>query len=75
MGSIPSIISSAVVTLYLFWAVFAVFLLFRNQWVYRQRTHLLWDDWPLYQRLPSYNSMMWRFWVWDVRRFIAPVSK
>jgi hypothetical protein len=40
---------------------------YRNTWVYRQRVCLSVDD---YVRLESYSTMMWKFWIWDVREFI-----
>lgn len=46
------------------------FMMVRNFWVYRARKKLIWDDHDTYLRLPSYGAMMWRFWVWDVRRFL-----
>lgn len=47
---------------------FFVMLFIRNNWVYRNRLRLLRT--PDYDRLPSYETMLWRWWVWDVRRFL-----
>lgn len=57
-------------TALLAFAAFCVFLLFRNVWVYKSRTLLLWQDMALYDQLPPYSAMLWRFWVWDIRRFL-----
>jgi hypothetical protein len=52
-------------------AVASVVMLVRNNWVYRERVRLLWSDPAAYERLPSYNRMILRFWVWDVAKFCA----
>lgn len=49
---------------------FCLFMLVRNEWVYRSRIGLLWADYEAYKRLPSYGAMMSRFWVWDARAFL-----
>ena len=55
-------------------AVFLLLLLWRNTRVYRFRNELLWADWDRFQQLPSYDAMMWRFWVWPLRRFLPKES-
>lgn len=54
-----------------------IFLLFRLNWTFEARMRIL--DEPgkttseqlaQYERLPDYNTMMWRVWVWDVRKFL-----
>jgi len=47
-----------------------VMMFLRNQWVYRNRMKLILT--PDYERLPTYNEMMRRWWVWDIKKFIAP---
>jgi len=49
----------------------------RNGWVYRVRTQMLRESvwthegvFEPYSRLASYDAMMWRFWVWDVSKFL-----
>lgn len=46
------------------------YMLFRNYWVYKNRIRLLHNNYPAYQKLPEYDTMMLRFWVWDVREFL-----
>jgi hypothetical protein len=54
--------------LLMLWSSF--YYLFRNGWVYRQRVAILQADRDAYQRLPSYETMMRRFWIWDAAKFI-----
>jgi len=52
------------------------YYLFRNYRVYEYRTKLLWEK-PLPNRhsfLPSYDYMLFHFWVWPLNRFL-PKSK
>ena len=48
----------------------AIFIGIRNNWVYNNRIKLISDDWETYQKLPSYDQMMFKFWVWDINKFI-----
>ena len=45
-------------------------LLFRVDKVYMYRSDLLWDDFETYNKLPSYGEMVFKFWVWDLDKFI-----
>lgn len=52
-----------------------IFMLVRNSWVYRARTKILkgpdvHEALTTYDRLPSYNEMMRRFWIWRVEEFL-----
>lgn len=49
--------------------VTSLYVLHRNNWVYNQRMRLIHEDWDSYQRLPSYDDMMKKFWIWDVKKF------
>lgn len=49
--------------------VLAVFMLIRNEAVYRMRINLIHQDMRAYKRLPPYDSMMWRFWSWRIEDF------
>lgn len=59
--------------------VFCIFMMFRNRWVYKARMRVLNDHGAdleslgralkEYHRLPDYNTMVWRWWVWDVEEF------
>ncbi len=59
-----------------------VLLLFRNEWVLRQRIAMLNKCIPgsgfydeqrakYYDNLLTYNQMLLRFWVWDIERLRA----
>ena len=48
----------------------AVFIWIRNKWVYKNRIKLINDDWESFKKLPSYDQMMFKFWVWDINKFI-----
>lgn len=47
-----------------------VFILIRNEWVYRKRVKILREDSDKFYRLEDYDEMMYRFWIWDVEKFI-----
>lgn len=58
---------------------FAILMLVRNAWVYHVRGKILFEPGKTmgeqlerYDRLPSYDTMMRRFWIWDVRKFEEP---
>ncbi len=43
----------------------------RNEWVYQQRAHLI-DTFAggwLVDYYASYDEMMRKFWIWDIRKF------
>lgn len=48
--------------------VWCLFMLVRNEWVYRSRIKLTGTD--DYHRLPSYDDMMKRWWVWSIKKFL-----
>lgn len=51
--------------------LFVVFGLFRNNWVYKQRIQALTKyGVAVYDVLPSYRTMVLKFWVWDINKFI-----
>lgn len=56
------------------------FMLARNRWVYAQRTRVL-NTMPvttglrIYYGLPSYETMLNRFWVWNVADFLSPAAR
>ena len=52
-------------------ALIALFgVLPRNHWVLHERLRILRTDPEMYRKLPSYDSMVWRFWVWKIEDFI-----
>lgn len=42
----------------------------RNDWLYAECQKLLWSDLNAYERLPSYEDMLFQWWVWDIRKFV-----
>ena len=55
-----------------------LFMLFRIHWVFNKRTEILKnigmslnDRHSLYERLPSFNVMVRRWWIWDVNKFLS----
>ena len=53
----------------LFGLVACLYMAVRNQAVYNYRVKVLSTDMDKYERLPSYNTMMYKFWVWPMSRF------
>jgi len=45
-------------------------MLIRNEWVYKHRIKL--RGTPLYDKLPTYDEMMARWWVWNIKAFLKP---
>ncbi len=43
----------------------------RNQWVYNTCVDMIDEDYEKYKLLPSYNYMLYRFWIWDVEVFLS----
>lgn len=41
----------------------------RNEWVFRLRMWMIWADIDQFETMPSYDAMIWRFWVWSARGF------
>jgi hypothetical protein len=60
----------AVIVCCLVLMVFSVFLGIRNQWVFRQRRKLMESNFETFKKLPSYEKMVWRWWVWDIYKFL-----
>jgi hypothetical protein len=43
-------------------------LMFRNHWVYNKRMDLLHSNYAEYLKLLSYDKMLYKFWVWDIKK-------
>lgn len=53
-------------------ALWNVYMLFRNEAVYRFRVRVLNEDYANYSKLPNYKDMVYKYWyVWDFERFKA----
>lgn len=50
-------------------ALACIYMLIRNQWVFDNRIKILNRSHLEYSRLPSYDTMLNRFWVWDIEKF------
>lgn len=48
----------------------AIMLQIRNNWVYNKRIELLHKGMDKYKLLPSYDTMMYKFWIWNIDKFI-----
>lgn len=40
----------------------SIYMLIRNMWVYEYRSNLIWSDFKKFEKLPSYNDMMYKYW-------------
>lgn len=56
--------------LFVFWVFSLLFFLLRNEWVCSTRLLVLHQDRASYTKLPDYDTMLYKFWVWDVNKFI-----
>ena len=48
---------------------FCVFVSFRNAWVYKKSIEAFDRSLKEYHSLPDYDTMMWKFWIWDIEKF------
>jgi len=64
----------AIVYFIVLFGIISVFILilaiFRNDWVYSERTKLIYSDFDKYKKLEDYNTILFRFWVWNIEKFI-----
>jgi hypothetical protein len=49
---------------------FVFMLMKRNEWVCKNRIRILYIDMDVYDKLPSYEYMLYHFWIWNVEKFI-----
>ncbi len=51
----------------------------RNPWVYKRRMEFIEkyfiNDGEHYRSLPSYDIMLWKFWIWDITKFDSKATK
>lgn len=59
-----------ITNLLLIWTLILIFLFIRNEWAYRERIKLLNSNFDLYLKLPSYNKIIFSFWIWNINKFI-----
>lgn len=79
MNGIVMVIAMSMIAALLLGMIFTLFMLKRNDWVLAKRLGVLNDPnlsiykkLEQYERLISYDQMLWRFWVWDIRKFMRP---
>lgn len=46
------------------------FFVYRTRWVEQQKADLFSHDKTAYKKLPSFGSMIARFWIWDIKDFV-----
>jgi len=54
-------------------SLFLFFMLFRNEWLGKERINLIratktMEELDEFNKLPSYHSMLYRFWIWDINK-------
>lgn len=49
--------------------ILLLILQLRNEIVYRVRNRAIAEDWSLYDKLPSYDKMIWQFNKWTYKQF------
>ena len=60
-----------ILSLFISLLLFCFFLLYRNNWVYKVRSELIWNDFEKFERLQSYSYMLYhKFWIFDVEKFL-----
>lgn len=55
-----------------FEVIILIYALARNEWVYKERIKLMYDNISLYEKLPSYDEMLYGhgFWRWDINYYL-----
>ena len=59
----------AVVLVNLMMIVVLSFFRYRAQWLDSERLEQLYKDLGAFNNGPSYNYMLWTFWIWDIARY------
>lgn len=54
--------------------IFSLYMMFRNEKVFKARIGLLRKDHESYRKLDSYNSMLYKFWI-PIDRFIEEAKR
>ena len=58
------------VFIFVFGLSFSFLFFYRNAWVYKKRSDLIVNEWQKYKKLESYDSMFFKFWIWDIDKFV-----
>lgn len=72
--NIPQIAFLGVFLVLLVAGLLSLLMIVRINWVLHARLRVL-DKQPPeqavieYELLPSFDQMMWRFWIWDIKKF------
>ena len=51
--------------------LFGMFMLIRNNVVYRIRTKIIDEDYNTYKRLPTYYDMMYQWRMWNTQDYLT----
>ena len=46
------------------------YMMVRNNWVCSELLRLIRDDLEKFNMMPSYDYIFYKFWVWDINKFI-----
>jgi hypothetical protein len=55
--------------------IFCNYMLRRNDKIYEFRLNMIKEDFNHYEKLPSYDYMLWYFWVWTLDKFLSKEKK
>ena len=67
-------IVSMLLSVSMLFSVSAIYIAIRNQWVFKRRTELNRFDGKLHviTQYVDYDTMMYKFWVWDIEKLKLP---
>ncbi len=73
MKTIALIVSISGMVLCAIGVIVCFYVLIRNNWLCDKVCKLIYSDFEAYERLPTYDDMLYRKWyVWDFNKFIKP---
>lgn len=53
------------ITILILFTVIMLFMLYRNSWVSKVRINYIYTNMEHYQKLPSYDRMLFQVWKWN----------
>ena len=60
---------AAIAALMLVYFAFLVYMVLRIRYVASWRAEVMIRDMQAFQELPSFDDMVWKFWVWPLEKF------
>lgn len=45
-----------------------MYMLARNDWILKIRLRMIEEDWESYRQAPNYETMLYRWWCWDIEK-------